>query len=90
MGKANNGFITHSHLLFADDIHFFFFCDAACGQIQALRALLLCFEVVLDLKVNLGKSKMVPVEMLRNINCLADLLGCKVASLPMKYLGRGD
>lgn len=24
---------------------------------------------------------------MRNINYLADLLGCKVASLPMKYLG---
>ncbi|KAG6654734.1 hypothetical protein CIPAW_05G166500 [Carya illinoinensis] len=33
------------------------------------------------------KYEMVSVEDVRNINCLADLLSYKVASLPMKYLG---
>lgn len=37
--------------------------------------------------MNLEKSEMVPVGEVRNINCLASFLGCKVASLAMKYLG---
>lgn len=37
----------------------------------------LCFEAVLGLKVNLGKSKMVVVGVVPRINNLASLLGCK-------------
>lgn len=37
--------------------------------------------------MNLGKSKMVAVGVVPNINSLASLLDCKVSSLPMKYLG---
>lgn len=57
------------------------------GQIQAYMAVLLCFKVVSGLKVNLNKLEMVPVGVVRDTNCLADLLGYKVASLHMKYLG---
>lgn len=78
MGNVNNGFFTLSHLLFVDDT--IIFCDANRGQIQTLRAILLCFEVVSSLKVNLGKSEMVPVGEVQNINCLAEFLGCKVAA----------
>ncbi|XP_041011405.1 uncharacterized protein LOC121255193 [Juglans microcarpa x Juglans regia] len=39
------------------------------------------------LKVNLGKSELVSVGDVHNINNLAELLGCRVAYLPMKYLG---
>ena len=39
------------------------------------------------LRVNLGKSEMVPVGEAENIHELADLLYCKVGSLPMTYLG---
>lgn len=38
------------------------FCYADEGNIQSLRVVLLCFEVVSSLKVNLGKSKLVLVE----------------------------
>ncbi|XP_042942306.1 uncharacterized protein LOC122276529 [Carya illinoinensis] len=55
-------------------------------QTQALRALLLCFEAVSGLIVNLGKYEMVAVGVVSRINSLASLLGCKVSSLPMKYL----
>ncbi|XP_041027999.1 uncharacterized protein LOC121267971 [Juglans microcarpa x Juglans regia] len=62
------------------------FCDVECGHIQALGAVLLCFEVVLGLKVNLGKSELVSIGEELNINSLTRLLGCKIALLPMKYL----
>ena len=39
------------------------------------------------LRVNLGKSEMVPVGEAENIHERADLLYCKVGSLPMTYLG---
>lgn len=84
MGKAIDGSITLSHILFADDT--LIFCNVDHKRIQVLRVVLLCFEVELGLKMNLGKSKMVTVEELWNIICLANLLGCKFASLPWKYL----
>ncbi|XP_042969128.1 uncharacterized protein LOC122301820 [Carya illinoinensis] len=39
------------------------------------------------LKVNLGKSELVPVGVVSNILNLASILDCKVSSLPLKYLG---
>lgn len=51
MGNGINGSIIISHLLFAYDTLLFF--EVYCGQIQALRALLLCFEVVSGLKMHL-------------------------------------
>ncbi|KAF5449652.1 hypothetical protein F2P56_030075, partial [Juglans regia] len=63
------------------------FCEANRSQVQTLRALLLCFEAVSGLKVNLDKSELVPVGVVPNIRNLASLLGCRVSSFPMKYLG---
>lgn len=37
--------------------------------------------------MNLGKSKTVLVGPVRNINSLANILGCQVFSLPLRYLG---
>lgn len=82
---SNSNTSSISHLLFADDT--LIFCDAVSGQIQALRAVLLCFEAVSGLKVNLGKSELVPVGEVNNIISLTELLGCKIASLPIKNLG---
>ena len=42
---------------------------------------------MIGLRVNLGKSEMVPVGEAENIHELADLLYCEVGSLPMTYLG---
>jgi hypothetical protein len=49
--------------------------------------LLLCFEAVLGLKVNLAKSVLVPVDNVDNVDWLTIILGCEVFSLPLKYLG---
>ena len=74
-----------SHLLFADDT--LIFCDADLDQILIFRMILIWFEAVSWLKINLGKSELVPVGVVHNINLLLNVLGCKQGSLPMKYLG---
>ena len=52
-----------------------------------MQCLFLCFEVVLDLKINLAKSKSVHVGNVNNVEGFAGILGCGYSSLPMKYLG---
>ena len=49
-------------------------------------SVLLCFEVVSGLKINLSKTQMVPLGEDPDIDALAAILGCKVSALPMKYL----
>jgi len=48
---------------------------------------LLRFEAVSRLKINFSKSKIVPVGNVGDVEGLASILGCGVASLPIKYLG---
>jgi hypothetical protein len=49
--------------------------------------LLVCFEAVSGLKVNLTKSSLIPVGSLDDVDQLAGSLGCGIADLPLKYLG---
>ena len=74
-----------SHLLFADDT--LIFCDANIDQILILRMVLIWFEAMSGLNVNLGKSELVAVGAVHNMDLLVVVLGCKQGSLPMKYLG---
>ena len=74
-----------SHLLFADDT--LVFCGADASQIRHLGALLVCFEAVSSLKVNLSKSTLVPTGSLVDEDQLAGHLGCGISDLPLKYLG---
>jgi hypothetical protein len=69
-------------LLFVNDT--LLFCEPSCEQLCNLRCLFLCFEGVLGLKINLSKSEIVCVG---DVEGLASILGCRVASLLMKYLG---
>ncbi|KAG7984034.1 hypothetical protein I3843_04G136900 [Carya illinoinensis] len=85
VGGSPHGSLSVSHLLFADDM--LIFCDPDLDYICSLRALLLCFEVVFGLKVNLSKSEVVPIGMVNNLSEVATILGCKVSSLPTRYLG---
>ena len=72
-------------LLFADDT--LIFCDANIDHMLILRMVLIWFEAVSSLKVNLGKSELVAVGAVPNMDLLVAVLGCKQGSLPMKYLG---
>jgi hypothetical protein len=85
MGGGPSAPISVSHLLFADDT--LIFCDADPSQVLFLRLVLTWFEAVSGLRINLGKSELVPVGDVADIKELAGLLGCKTSALPMKYLG---
>ncbi|XP_042939459.1 uncharacterized protein LOC122274487 [Carya illinoinensis] len=85
IGAPNRVIINISHLLFADDT--LIMCEADQRQVQALKALLFCFEAVFGLKVNLDKLELVPIGLVPNTRLLAKTLGCKIASFLMTYLG---
>jgi hypothetical protein len=63
------------------------FCGADASQIRHIGALLVCFEAVSGLKINLPNSALIPVGLVDNVEHLAELLGCGTSSLPLKYLG---
>ena len=74
-----------SYLLFADDT--ILFCDASREQLLYIRMVLIFFEAIIGLKVNVGKSEIVLVGEVGNLDALARILCCKVGCLPMSYLG---
>ncbi|XP_050259707.1 uncharacterized protein LOC126704729 [Quercus robur] len=74
-----------SHLLFAEDT--ILFCDVVVEQILHVQLLLLCFQAVTGLKVNVQKSEMVPIGEVNDVHALAKILGCRIGTLPMSYLG---
>lgn len=84
VSASGGGSMSISHLLFVDDT--LVFCDADKDQIHHLRCILLCFEAVSGLHINLAKSEMVPIGMVANIESMDGFLGCRNSSLPMKYL----
>ena len=84
MGTSYVGGIDISHLLFADDT--LIFCGANSDHLHYLWCLFLCFEVVSGLKINLAKSKLVPVGNVDHVEGLAGILGFGVSYLPLKYL----
>ena len=49
--------------------------------------LLLCFQAITSLKVNVCKSEMVTTGEFDNLRALARILGCGFEPLPMSYLG---
>ena len=85
VGDVNAIGVRISHLLFADDT--ILFCDASREQLLSIRLVLSCFQAFTGLKVNVGKSEIVPVGEVNNIDARANILQCRVGKLPMKYLG---
>ena len=77
--------IQVSHLLFADDT--LVFCEDSQEKMAFLSLLLMWFEVISGLSINLNKSELLPVGRVESVEVLAAELGCKVGSLPSTYLG---
>ena len=85
VGGTTGSSVIVSHLLFADDT--LIFCDAKPSQITNLRMILARFEEVFGLHINLGKSELVPIGGVHNLEDFVGMLGCEQSSLPLKYLG---
>lgn len=79
MGNLEGCSLVMSHLLFADNT--LIFCDTDLDQLLLLHMVLIWFEAVSSLKMNLGKSEFVSVGAVPNIMLLLDVLGCKQGSL---------
>ncbi|GFY83371.1 hypothetical protein Acr_03g0001450 [Actinidia rufa] len=71
--------------MFADDT--LIFCKANSGELACLREILLCFQAVFGLKINLEKSELIQVGVGVNLRSLVAMLGCNAGSLPTTYLG---
>jgi hypothetical protein len=84
VGSRDYDALVVNHLLFADDT--LIFCGAQGEQIRHLRCIFLCFEAASGLRINLGKSEIVPIGEIEDVEGLAQLQGCRIASLPMTYL----
>ena len=54
---------------------------------RPIRLAMSCFLAFTGLKVNVGKSEIVPIGEVNNLAELASILQCRAGSLPMKYLG---
>ena len=54
---------------------------------MTLRCILIWFQAVSGLRINLPKSSILPVGHVDNVQILAGVLGCKIESLPITYLG---
>ena len=72
VGPINSTGIRISHLLFANET--ILFCDASRKQILSIRLVLTCFQAFTGLKVNVGKSEIIPIRELSNIQTLANIL----------------
>ena len=77
--------LSISHLLYADDT--LIFCEADLDQLKFLSWILMWFEAMAGLKINLAKSEIIPVRPVSNLMELASELGCMIGSFPTSYLG---
>ncbi|GKA50242.1 hypothetical protein Tco_0743315 [Tanacetum coccineum] len=75
-----------SHLMYAEDVIFF-------GQWSRINAhnlicMLCCFFLISGLKINVNKSNVIGIGISdEEVSCMASVIGCGVAKLPLKNLG---
>ena len=74
-----------TRLLFADDT--LVFCQDSAEHMVYLSRVLVWFEALSGLKINLEKSSIFPVGPVGDVEGLALDLGCKIGALPATYLG---
>ena len=85
VNNHNRSDLKISHLLFTDDT--LIFCGAERDQLLHLKGVLMCFEAMSGLHINLGKSEIVLVGTVHGIHDLARVIGGRITMLPVKYLG---
>ena len=83
-GRDREG-LEVSHLSFASDK--LVVCEASHFQMTYLSWLLMWFEAILSLKINLTKNELILVWRVEDLEDLAFDVGCKVGVLPTTYLG---
>lgn len=83
--ESNSKKFEVTHIFFADDS--LIFCKPDARMLLNLRCILLCFQAVFGLKINLYKYELVGIEKGSNGNHLAKVLGCVEMQFPIKYLG---
>ena len=74
-----------THLLFTDDT--LVFCNDYRAQLGYLSWILLWFEAIYSLKINLEKSLIMSIGNVENLDELASELRCRTRALPSTYLG---
>ena len=75
-----------SHLQFADNT--LLFCNTTEEKLHNVKDILLCFEVVSDLRVSFFKSELIDIKINEDqLNRLVNIFGCKASGLPSTYLG---
>ena len=77
--------LSISHLFYADDT--LIFCEDDLEQLKFLSWILMWFEAMSGLKINLTKSEIIPIGPVNNLVELASELGCNIGSFPTSYLG---
>ena len=82
-GRSEEGVLI-SHLLFADNT--LVFCKPSQDQLTYLSWLLMWFEAVSGLRINMEKNELIPIGRVENMDDLAWEFGCRLGSLPTNYL----
>ncbi|KAG5577043.1 hypothetical protein H5410_057177 [Solanum commersonii] len=77
--------ISVSHLLYANDTLIFYGAEKL--QVQYLNLVIMLFEIISGLHINMLESKIYPVNTAPNLNELADIMVCEIGSYPATYLG---
>ena len=81
---ANGHRVTNCH--YADDT--ILFLQATSTNIKTALWTMYCFEALPGIKINFQKTELIPLNIsLANGAVLADIFGCKVSKLSLKYSG---
>lgn len=74
-----------SNFQFLDDN--LLFCADYGEELFGVKAMLMCFKLVSRLKVNLGKSCVMGVDLEEVVRALVEGMECGVGKIPFTYLG---
>ena len=85
MTDRNDELVKIMHLLFANES--LIFCKDTMEEMVHHNWILLWFEAISGLRINLEKSTVMVVGGVENLEDLALELGCKTERLPTTYLG---